>query len=304
MFSRVNMKTSTKYFKVVGLSVQVNSDLPMTRNTFHPKFKLFETLSPEKENLIIHHHFDFFDHRSKERGERVYCKPPWEICRNHDDLTYQWIYPKKTTPFLRKVAYTDIRHQRVDIYNDDFTKIKYLSGNLEFLSMFPTDQILLGAALAYLNGCIFHSSGVEVNGKGFLFLGHSGVGKSTVASMFSDRIDSSKILCEDRNILRKIDNDFFMSSAWSHGDIKRLSSDCPPVNAIFFLCQSNRNRLTPVTDRLLLTGLLLKYLIKSFAIPAWWDKILDLIEQIIREIPCWNLEFDKTGGIVEKIISV
>lgn len=296
------MNPHSRYYKVAGTTIQINSDLPITDHTFHPKFTLFEVDGPEKDNITIHHHFDFFDLSSINSWEQVYFKPPWAIYKFNDNLMYKWIYPEKPFPPNGRVAYTNLQHEKIDIHNDEFHKKQYLTGNLEFLSMFPTDQILLGAAFAYLNGCILHSSGVEVDGKGLLFVGHSGAGKSTIASMFSNKIKSSKILCEDRNILRKINHNFFIGSAWSHTDLSRLSSDFPPVKAIFFLSQSDKNALTLITDKFLLTKLLLEHLIKPFVNRLWWDNILILIDQIIKTVPCWNLKFDRTGNIVEKII--
>ncbi len=51
------MKTHTRYYKVTDIIIQFNSELSITDNTFHPKFKLFDVDGPEDDNILINHHF-------------------------------------------------------------------------------------------------------------------------------------------------------------------------------------------------------------------------------------------------------
>jgi hypothetical protein len=45
----------------VSITIQVESDLPITDSTFHPKFKLFEIEGPGEETIYIRHHFSLPD---------------------------------------------------------------------------------------------------------------------------------------------------------------------------------------------------------------------------------------------------
>jgi hypothetical protein len=31
----------------------------------------------------------------------------------------------------------------------------------------------------------------------------------------------------------------------------------------------------------------------------WWNKTLDLVSEIVREVPCYELIFDKSGKVVK-----
>jgi hypothetical protein len=39
-------------------------------------------------------------------------------------------------------------------------------------------------------------------------------------------------------------------------------------------------------------------LIKPLVTKDWWEKTLDLIEIVVREVPCYEMEFDQSGEIV------
>jgi hypothetical protein len=43
---------------------------------------------------------------------------------------------------------------------------------------------------------------------------------------------------------------------------------------------------------------LLSCLIRPLASTDWWEKILVLIGSMAREIPCYQMEFDRSGNIV------
>lgn len=66
---------------------------------------------------------------------------------------------------------------------------------------YPLDGLIL-YYLSALNGDIFiHGSAVEHGGKGYLFSGMSGRGKSTIARLFSE--SGAKVIHDDRLIIRK-----------------------------------------------------------------------------------------------------
>jgi len=67
---------------------------------------------------------------------------------------------------------------------------------------YPLDGLII-YYLAALNGDIFiHGSGVEYNGRGYLFSGPSGRGKTTLASIFGKA--GARVIHDDRLIIRRI----------------------------------------------------------------------------------------------------
>jgi len=65
-----------------------------------------------------------------------------------------------------------------------------------------------------------------------------------------------------------------------------------------FLRHSSHNRLIFLDNRKEILGRLLGCLIKPLVTADWWHKTLDLMEALVREIPCYVMEFDQSGQIV------
>jgi len=297
-FKKDWQKKHRRYYKCGGITIQVDSDLPMTDATFHPKFKLFEVAGPGKDTISIQHHFGLPDLNGQNLGKEVYRKPPWAIYKKGDSWIYTGISPTRGDESIHRVAVFNNGHTRVRIYNDQTREDSFIKGDLHSLTLFPTDQILLARVLADREGCYLHSSGVILDGNGLLFVGHSDAGKSTISTMLQGK---AEILCDDRMIVRKNENGFRIHGTWSHGDVPDVSPSSAPLKAILFLEQAPKNRIIPVDDRKEIIRKLLACLIKPFETKDWWDKTLRLVEKMSREVPCYVLKFDKSGEVVDLI---
>lgn len=174
----------------------------------------------------------------------------------------------------------------------------FQNGNAGSLTLAPTDQILLARLLADRNGCYLHSDGMNMDGQGLLFVGHSGAGKSTIATALQDK---AEILCDDRMIVRKWQNGYHIHGNWSHGTLPIFSANSVPLQGIFFLEQSDDNLIIPVDSRMGAISKLLGCVIKPLVSKDWWEKMLTLIEDLAYTVPCYRLKFDKSGEIYHKL---
>jgi hypothetical protein len=157
--------------------------------------------------------------------------------------------------------------------------------------------------------------GRAVEGAGFLFVGHSEAGKSTTVKLLQDQ---AEILCDDRNIVRKEgggegggrdeadgeQGSFRVYGSWSHGEVPLVSASSAPLRAILFIEKSPDNRLVPVTDRSESLKRLLACVIRPLETAGWWQKTFSVVEALAREVPCYIMEFDKSGRIVEQILEL
>jgi len=114
----------------------------------------------------------------------------------------------------------------------------------------------------------------------------------------------AEVLCDDRNIVRSNPEGFTVYGTWSHGDVPDISAKTAPLHTIFFLEQSKENQLTRLTDKKAIFKKLIACLIKPFETTDWWEKELDLLEQIAEKVQVYRMEFDKSGAIVDKIKAV
>ncbi|CDN32346.1 hypothetical protein BN938_2274 [Mucinivorans hirudinis] len=96
---------------------------------------------------------------------------------------------------------------------------------------------------------ILHSSVVENGGKGYLFLGESGTGKSTHTKLWLKHIEGSELLNDDGPAARIIDGEVVVcGTPWSgKGCIYRNAS--VPIGGIYRLSQAPYNKLTKLNNR-------------------------------------------------------
>lgn len=283
-----------RYYRIAGITIQVDSDLPITENTFHPKFNPFDVDGPEEDNITIRHHFFLPDMNREDIGKEVYCKPPWNVYKKGDSWIYLGISPDPENKGHYMTATFNHDHTSVRIYNKDDKVFK--KGTLESLTLFPTDQILLARVLADREGCYLHSSGVIFENKGLLFVGHSDAGKSTMVKILKDK---AEILCDDRIIVRRWPEGFRIHGTWSHGEVPDVSASSAPLDAILFLQKSTENCLIPIYDKKEIIKRLLACLIRPLVDIGWWEKMLSLIERVACDIPCYTLCFDKSGKVMD-----
>lgn len=290
-----------RHYRIAGLTVQVDSDLPITEDTFSPKFEAFRTDGPGEDTIFVRHHFSLPDLDGNDLGEEVYRRPPWAIYRRGDSWIYVGISPGGGNGRPHRVAVFNHDHTRARIYHPD--EETFRDGGLHSLTLFPSDQILLARVLADRGGCYLHSAGAILGGRGLLFVGHSGAGKSTLARLLQAHPAGDgpgiELLCDDRNIVRRGPEGFWVHGTWSHGEVPLVSAGSAPLQAILFLEQAPENRLVPLHDRRQITRGLLACLIRPLQTPGWWHKMLELTEGIAREVPCYRLLFDRSGDVVQ-----
>jgi len=287
-----------RYYQIAGITIRVETDFPITENTFDHKFRIFQVDGPGDDTITIRHHSYLLDLDGQDLGKEVYRRAPWIIYKREDS----WLYLCTSGAHKKRVT-------RMGVFNYDHTEGEtYSLGkgeartyDLLAITRFPSDQVVFARLLAHKDGCYIHSSGVSLEGKGFLFVGHSDAGKSTMVTLLKDK---AKILCDDRIIVRRWPDGFKIHGTWSHGDISEVSPDSAPLRAIMFLEQARANRLIPLDDRKEIIRRLLACLIKPLATADWWEKMLALIESISHEVPCYILQFDRSGQVLDLLNSL
>lgn len=289
---------SRRYFDIAGVTLQVESDLAFTPTTFAAKFDDFEVPGPGPDTVVFHHHFERPAIDVDSVGRCVYRRPPWAI----HEASWGWLY-REIPPAGgacrdgRSVA-VDAAHTRARFFNGPDVRAVFELGHLAALSMMPTDQIVLARLLADREACFLHSCGIVLDGRGLLFVGESGAGKSTAMSLFAG---VSELLCDDRNIVRRWPEGFRVHGTWSHGTVPIVSSASAPLRAIFFLEKADRNTVSAITDRAAAAQALLPRLVRPLVSSDWWEKTFDLVAAMVREVPCYRLHFDRSGAIVDVV---
>jgi len=280
----------------------VESDLPITDTTFDRRFAAFQVDGPGSDTVVICHHFGVSAPAGHEPQQGVCRRPPWAIYRAGASWVYECTGLDPDAPLLHFRAVFNAGHTCGVIYNGAGRETIWRQGGLTALTMFPSDQIVLARVLADLQGCFLHSGGLAIDGQGLLFVGHSEAGKSTTMGLVRRELgERVEILCDDRNVVRRWPDGFRLHGTWSHGDLPDVSSTAAPLRAILFLEQHERNEVVPIADRREIRHRLLATLVRPMVTADWWHKEMDVIEQVVAEVPCYTMRFDTSGAIVAEL---
>ncbi|HOW86145.1 MAG TPA: radical SAM protein [Candidatus Aminicenantes bacterium] len=285
--------THRRRFRVAGLAVDVEADRPIAADTFDPKFELFRAEADGPPDIVLRHHFALPDLEAFDLGREVYRHPPWAVYRRGASWIYVMIGPDPGDPTVHRVMVFDDGHTRGRIYSpsDEF----FRAGRLDSLAMLPSDQLVLARALPAFGGLFVHASAVDMAGRGLVFAGPSEAGKSTIARLIGGR---ARLLCDDRVVIRRSPGGFRVHGTWNHGEIPTVSPGSAPLRAVFFLRQAAANRLDRVDDPRAVLRDFLPRLVRPLLSADWWERALDLAGEIVRQIPFYDLSFDKSGAIV------
>lgn len=152
------------------------------------------------------------------------------------------------------------------------------------------DYALTLAALcsrfAYFNTLLVHSSLIIYQGKGLIFTGRSGIGKTTQAELWS-KYKSAEIVNGDKAFIREVDSKFFAYGLpWKGSSEYCLNKDAELVG-IVVLEQSDENRISILKNPV-------ERLLQHAFFPHWdkncLEKALDTFDSLIDSIPVYLLE--------------
>lgn len=165
---------------------------------------------------------------------------------------------------------------------------------------YPLDELLMIHRLSRGEGVEVHAVGLrDEAGRGHLFLGHSGAGKSTTARLWLQR-PGVKILSDDRIILRSSERGFIMYGTPWHGDAGVASPDCAPLSTIYLLEHAERNERVPLEPGKAVAELLARTFVTHHC-DQGITSTLDFLDRVARQVPCSIFRFVPDESAVEAI---
>ena len=296
------MTDTLHYINIGGVCFSVTSDKIIQLKPTEPNYKPFlenhtSSLSPGKKAIVNHIKLGQMPELGKFKklfdGENS-----WSLFK--DEQNY---YIASQPPGLKKpywVARIDKGFTKTTIhYNEEAGENK--NGKILFQNPigYPLDQILLMYILAENQGAVFHCAGIELNGKGCLFLGKSGAGKSTITRQFLGKKNIA-LLSDDRMVVRKIDGEFKAFGTPWPGEERVALNRSMPLSALFFIHHGSENKIKKITPKEAV-----KRILPVASIP-WYDSkfitpILKFCEDIITHIPTYDINFLPTPEVADDL---
>lgn len=137
---------------------------------------------------------------------------------------------------------------------------------------------------------LFHSSVTVLDGKAYMFLGHSGTGKSTHSQQWHAAFPEAHLLNDDNPAVRVLDDQRVVvyGTPWS-GKTPCYRNESAPVQALVQLAQAPENKIT----RLKMTQAY-PYILASVSglkvMPEMMDRIFESIAKVLEISPVYRLE--------------
>ena len=143
------------------------------------------------------------------------------------------------------------------------------------------------------DGFVLHSAGLVLNGKAYLFFGHSGAGKSTVTAISVEGLDALA-LSDDLVLLTRDGVQFVASTTPFQGTMPQKVKErgVYPLAAIFHLKQASEVSVTSLSPALAV-GMVLSCCPFVANAARRTTRLIPLVEDLCRRVPVKELLFRK-----------
>ncbi|MCX6332984.1 MAG: hypothetical protein NT092_01605 [Bacteroidia bacterium] len=158
----------------------------------------------------------------------------WSIHKYRNDLFIKSIVPlssEKKSAILR----FSLSEKKWDLWFDD------AGSSIDPLE-YPLDGLILYYLTAISGDIMIHASGVNHEGRGYLFSGVSGKGKTTMAKLWDNA--GASVIHDDRLIVRKTESGYKMFNTPVYNNDEPKESQ---LDKIFLIEHGERNELIPVS---------------------------------------------------------
>lgn len=210
----------------------------------------------------------------------------WKLYEDRSNYLFRFTSPAfGSLPYKQACFCSDFTSGEVVLHREYFDHRQPID-----VLEYPLDELLIVNLLSRGRGVEVHACGVEdSDGRGYLFVGHSGAGKSTTARLWQQAAPGIRVLSDDRIILRSAEGRIWMYGTPWHGEAALACSTRTPLSHIFFLGRGN-NQVVSVR-RPEAVALLMACSFLPFYHAAALDYALAFLEHVTRVIPFGELRF-------------
>lgn len=284
------MLKSKKVFNVADVFLQVEWDdsvfnILFTRQYQHficddkliPDFSISIELASEKRKFI-----------SNEKNN-------WTFIKIDKDYYSFIVKSSKSQNIISEFIFSlNINKWKLVFYNNENIPLPF-SLNPFF---HPIGTVIIQYALILKNAFFIHGSAINYNGKGLLFTGKSGNGKTTIAEIFNNV--GTQVIHDDRLIIRKIQDTFYMFNSPMINVKETRKSEINAVFSIYHNSKNSVNKLSGIeTYRNIVPNIIQHNVDKEFV-----SIISDTYSDFIKRYPVYSLGFVPDKNIIPFISDI
>jgi len=202
-----------------------------------------------------------------------------------------------TAPYKRLVVDEQFCHASLSLSEECF------EGRIAAPIEYPLDEVLITHRLAREKAIELHGCGVVAtqSGAAYLFVGHSGAGKSTTARLWTSQ-EGVEILSDDRIIMREHAGQMLMYGTPWHGEAAFASPASSPLSGIFVLEHGLGNAITRLSRCQAVSELLARSFV-PFHRHEYVGAALDVLQRVADTVPCYRYAFEPDERAVERILN-
>ena len=166
---------------------------------------------------------------------------------------------------------------------------------------YPRDELIMVNLLGRNRGVELHSCGViDEAGRGHLFVGMSGAGKSTTAHLWEG--SSRGVVSDDRVIVREQDGVMWMYGTPWHGEAELSLAMRAPLTDVYLLVQAADNAIRTISSAAAVARLF------GCSFPPFYDApsihyTLRFLERLVNAVPVRELRFTRDHSVVELVLA-
>jgi hypothetical protein len=206
------------------------------------------------------------------------------------------------TPVLGHAPYKRLR------VHHDFTKADlslnrtcFAADQAAYPLEYPVDELLVTHWLARGRGVELHGCGlVDTDAGAYLFLGHSGAGKSTTTALWTRHRDVH-VLSDDRIILRDKGQEIWMYGTPWHGEAGFASPRSARISHIFVLEHGGENEVVRLPTCEAAAQLFARCFV-PFYDSAALEFTLSYVHRVADLVPCYSYKFRPDASAVTRIL--
>jgi hypothetical protein len=160
---------------------------------------------------------------------------------------------------------------------------------------YPLFHLMMISALNHSEGILVHACAVADSGRGILFVGSSGAGKTTLARLWEGR---ATVLNDERIALRWRDDEWRVYGTPWHGEFEKFTSLGAPLAAIFFLKGHGENAVSGLRPAVAAAKF-----VSHCLMPLWDEEAvgssLDTLRKLVKDVPCYELTCTPESNVVD-----
>jgi hypothetical protein len=223
----------------------------------------------------------------------------WRLSKAQERYVYRFVSPTfGPVPYRTASLTPDYRSAEVMLHRPYFDHRPAI-----YPLQYPLDELLLTNLLAANDGVELHACGVaDVDDAGYVFAGHSGAGKTTLARLWA-RVSGVEVISDDRVIVRREAGQYWMYGTPWHGEGVFASPRRAPLAGIFLIRHSPTIHILPLTG----AGVAARLFACSFPpfhSAAGLASILELLDGVVRAVPCHDLGVVPHPGVIDFVRSL